>query len=79
MATHYLIAKDTDKCIAQAHFIVKDKTVRVVALIGATQYIDRDMTCEEARAEYRRLKGYGWVVPTVKPLTTYALRYHIYD
>jgi hypothetical protein len=39
---------------------VRQNKVHVIALLGLVEYIDRDMTRDEARKEYLRLKHAGW-------------------
>ena len=66
-----------------AAFIQTDNelVVRVVALIGASRYIDRDMPIEEARDEHRKLYAAGWrnPLPDLDPPDLRTLRLWIYD
>jgi len=77
--THWLQYKDT---ICQAAFSHDGRGIRVVALIGASQYIDRTMGVKEARVKYRELVRYGWtpVVPSkTTPISVYNIRQNIHD
>lgn len=46
--------------LAWAYFTIAGEKAEVVALLGATTYIDRDMPLEEARKTYRKLLNQGW-------------------
>ena len=60
-----------------------DDTVHVTALTGASTYVDRDMTRDEARAEWKKLKAYGWRERTLadasREMPLYVLRKLIRD
>jgi hypothetical protein len=47
-----------------AYFVSRvDGMMDVTAILGAVTYIDRTMTLEAARAQYRELQASGWKTP----------------
>lgn len=53
--------------------------VRVIALIGASTYIDRDLSVDEARETYKDLKAKGWTVGGSDHPSISTLRSWIFD
>lgn len=54
--------------------------VNVLALIGATLYVDKEMPIEEARAIWREFRDQGWVLgDALCPPPIPTLRMWIYD
>lgn len=47
-----------------AFTLLRGERVRVLAIIGATERIDRDMPAEEAREIWRRLRAQEWAKRT---------------
>lgn len=60
---------------------LSDERVHVLALIGYTQYLDKNLPIEEARQEYKKLLESGWIArkPLPSEMDERSLRIHIYD
>lgn len=58
---HWLKATETTAANFARFETINGSTVNVLAIIGASEYIDRPMTHAEARAVWRRLKAAGWL------------------
>jgi len=66
--------------LSQANFVVDGDSVHVTALIGAATYIDRPMSKEDARKEWKRLKERGWKkIEAKEALSVQKLKMYIYD
>lgn len=77
----HLKAVDDVDCIAQATFVPKaNGQTYVVALLSATQYINRVVTTAEADRIYSDLIESGWVEPSrSKPIALRTLQLFIHD